>query len=183
MRDTKHEIINFWFVETEPVQWFQKNETFDSQIRDRFHATWAMARDGLCDNWKGDAQGCLALAIVLDQFPRNMFRDTPEAFATDAQALLVSKYAIAKGFDQILLPEQRRFIYLPYEHSENLADQNKSVELFAKMKKDDPMGYEYALRHRDVIEKYGRFPHRNAILGRANSPEEQEYLAQPGAGF
>ncbi len=183
MRDTKQEIIHFWFEETEPQQWFQKNDDFDNEIRDRFFVTYEMARDGLCDSWNKDAEGCLALCILLDQFPRNMFRNDPKSFETDQKALLIAKYAVSKGFDQVLSPAKRRFIYLPYEHSEEIEDQKKSVAFFEKMKKDDPLGHEYALRHLDVIEKFGRFPHRNKVLGRENTPAEEEYLAQPGAGF
>ena len=183
MRDTKQEILHFWFRETEPQQWFQKNPDFDNEIRDRFLVTYEMARDGLCDAWRGDAEGCLALCILLDQFPRNMFRGHADAFATDEKALLIAKYAVSKGFDQVLSVIKRRFVYLPYEHSEAIEDQKKSVALFETMKKDDPLGYDYALRHLAVIEKFSRFPHRNAVLGRDNTPEEEEYLAKPGAGF
>lgn len=183
MRDSKREVLHFWFKETQPQQWFQKNEQFDEQIKERFLSVYELARSGLCDSWKDSAEGCLALCIVLDQFPRNMFRNTPDMFATDMKALLVAKHAIASGYDQLLKPEERRFIYLPFEHSENLNDQKKAVSLFEVMKKEDPMGYDYALRHLEVIEKYGRFPHRNEILGRDSSPEEEEYLAQSGAGF
>jgi len=182
MRDIKQEVLLFWFSEASPAQWFQKNDEFDALIRDRFQITYEMARDGLCKPWAQDADGCLALCLVLDQFPRNMFRGRPEAFATDEQALLVAKQAVHKGFDQVLKPLKRRFIYLPYEHSENLNDQKKSLELFGRMKDDDPLGYEYALRHKDVIEKFGRFPHRNAILGRESTEEELAYLRENG-GF
>lgn len=183
MRDTKQEIIHFWFEETEPQLWFQKNDDFDAMIRERFEVTYEMARDGLCNPWSDDAEGALALCIVLDQFPRNMFRGTAAAFATDEQALLVAKRAISKGFDQVLTPMKRRFLYLPFEHSENLTDQKRSVELFEAMKEDDPLGYEYAVRHLEVIEQFGRFPHRNRALGRENTPEEEVYLADPDAGF
>lgn len=183
MRDSKAEILHFWFEETEPQLWFQKNETFDARVRDRFLTIYRLACDGLCDGWKQDAEGCLALCILLDQFPRNMFRDRPEAFATDGKALLVAKHAVAKGFDQMLPVIRRRFLYLPYEHSEDLQDQKKCLELFARIKKEDPVGYEYALRHLQVIEQFGRFPHRNAILGRDNTPEEDAYMARPDAGF
>ena len=183
MRDSKQEVLHFWFKETQPQQWFQKNEQFDEQIRERFKSVYDLARDGLCDDWKRSAEGCLALCIVLDQFPRNMFRDTPDMFATDIKALLVAKHAISQGFDQVLKVQERRFIYLPFEHSENIADQKKAVALFEKIRNDDPVGYDYAVRHLEVIEKHGRFPHRNIILGRENTPEENEYLAQPGAGF
>lgn len=183
MKDSQEDILDFWFKDTSPQQWFQVNPDFDQQIRERFHAKYEKAKDGILDDWRKNAEGCLALCILLDQFPRNMFRGTKEAFATDAKALVVAKFAVSKGFDQVLTPEKRRFIYLPYEHSENLNDQRKCVELFEKMVKDDPLGYEYAQKHLKVIELYGRFPHRNKILGRDNSAEEQEYLAQPGAGF
>ncbi|MBU0800252.1 MAG: DUF924 domain-containing protein [Alphaproteobacteria bacterium] len=183
MRDTKAEVLHFWFTEVQPQQWFQKNDAFDATIRDRFLVTYDMARDGLCDSWQDEALGCVALCVVLDQFPRNMFRGSAQSFATDEKALLVAKYAVSRGFDLLVPPEKRRFLYLPYEHSEALSDQKKSVELFTKMKKEDPMGYDYAVRHLEVIEKFGRFPHRNAVLGRENTPEEEAYLAQPGAGF
>ncbi len=183
MRDTKQEIIHFWFEETAPQQWFQKNSDFDDQIRDRFLVTYEMARDGLCDGWNRDAEGCLALCILLDQFPRNMFRGEADAFSTDGKALLVAKYAVSNGFDQVLHVTQRGFVYLPYEHSEKMEDQKKSVKFFEKMKKDDPLGYDYALRHMELIERFGRFPHRNARLGRKSTPEEEEYLAAPGSGF
>lgn len=183
MRDIKQEILHFWFEETQPAQWFQKNDAFDELIRDRFLGTYRLAADGVCDLWRDDADGCVALCIVLDQFPRNIFRGQPESFATDAKALLVSKHAIARGFDQTLPPVQRRFLYLPFEHSEEMPDQQRSVALFQSMQGDDPLGYDYALRHLEVIERFGRFPHRNAILGRKNTSEEDEYLAQAGAGF
>jgi uncharacterized protein (DUF924 family) len=183
MKNSQADILDFWFEETQPQQWFQTNPDFDTLVRERFTEAYDKAKMGILDDWRRDADGCLALCILMDQFPRNMFRGTPQAFATDGKALVVAKYAISKGFDQVLPPLKRRFIYLPYEHSENLNDQRKSVELFEKMTKDDPLGLDYAQRHLKVIEKYGRFPHRNKILGRMNTPEEEEYLAQPAAGF
>lgn len=183
MRDTCNEIIHFWFSETEPVQWFQKNKDFDNLIRERFLVSYNMAKEGLSDEWQTNSEGCLALCILLDQFPRNMFRNTPQAFETDEKALRIAKSCVKNGLDQVLSPLKRRFIYLPFEHSETIEDQKKSLKLFETLKKDDPLGYEYALRHYEVIEKFGRFPHRNKILGRENTPEEEEYLAQPGAGF
>ncbi len=183
MRDSKTEILLFWFEETEPKQWFQKNEDFDAHIRGRFLNIYKMARDGLCDGWVADAEGCLALCILLDQFPRNMFRGLSEAFATDAKALLVAKHAVAKGFDQMLPALQRRFLYLPYEHSEDLNDQRKCVVLFERLKDTDPTGYDYAVRHLRVIEQFGRFPHRNIALGRESTAEEETYLASGTSGF
>lgn len=182
MRDTKHEINHFWFEETRPEQWFQVTESFDNLIRDRFQATYEMAKEGLCDAWMSDAEGCLALVIVLDQFPRHIFRDKPEAFDTDRKALLVAKYAISKGYDQILDPVKRGFLYLPFQHSEELREQEHSVELYGKMKDENPTGYQYAVRHKEVIEKFGRFPHRNYILGRESTPEEEDYLGGSKGG-
>jgi uncharacterized protein (DUF924 family) len=182
MRDTKQEIIHFWFVETEPQLWFQKNDVFDARIRDRFFVTYEMARDGLCQSWSVDADGSLALCLVLDQFPRNLFRGLPQAYETDEPALLVSKRAVSKGFDQVLAPEKRRFLYMPFMHSEALSDQKRAVELFQAMRDVEPLSYEYALRHMKVIEQFGRFPHRNAALGRETTPEEQVYL-DAGGGF
>lgn len=183
MKDSQQEILHFWFGETDPSLWFQQNEAFDDHVRDRFLVNYEMARDGLCDTWMKDADGCLALCLLLDQFPRNIFRGTPKAFATDDKALLVAKHAIAKGFDQLLTPEKRRFIYLPFEHSEKGANQRKSLELFALIREDDPVGYERANRHYRMIERFGRFPHRNKILGRDNTPEEEEFLARPVTEF
>lgn len=176
MRDTKHEIIHFWFVETEPALWFQKSDAFDAEVKLRFGPTHEMAREGLCDTWMTDAEGCLALVIVLDQFPRHIYRDLPESFAADAKALITAKYAISKGYDQILDPVKRGFLYLPFQHSEDLREQKRSVELYSKMQEENPTGYRYAVRHMEVIEKFGRFPHRNYILGRECTPEELEYL-------
>ncbi len=183
MKDSQREILDFWFIETTPPQWFQKNDIFDDMIRDRFTSAYDMAKAGLCDAWMKDADGCLALCLVLDQFPRNMFRGDPRSFATDAKALDIARHAIKKGFDQVLTPIKRRFLYLPFEHSENLDDQQLNVELFAAMQADDPLGYDYALRHLRIIERFGRFPHRNKALGRTSSVAEEEYLASPGAGF
>ncbi|PZQ46059.1 MAG: DUF924 domain-containing protein [Micavibrio aeruginosavorus] len=183
MKDAQKDILDFWFEQTQPPQWFQVNPAFDATIKDLYEDAYEKAALGIFDDWKKNADGCLALCLLLDQFPRNMYRGTPKAFATDGKGLVVAKYALSKGFDQVLVPMKRRFLYLPFEHSENLNDQRKCVELFDRMKKDDPLGYDYAMRHLKVIEKYGRFPHRNRILARTSTPDEEEYLAQSGAGF
>lgn len=183
MRDTKQEVLSFWFEEVMPQQWFQKNESFDTEIRERFLVTYEMAKKGLCNDWVQEADGVLALCLVLDQFPRNMFRDVPKAFETDAQILLIVKETLHKGYDALLNPIKRKFMYMPFMHSENLQDQRKSVSLFEGMKGDDPLTYEYALKHLEVIEKFGRFPHRNKILGRESTENEMQYLQLPGAGF
>ena len=155
----------------------------DAHIRERFESLVLSAANGELDAWKSTAEGRLALVILLDQFPRNMFRDSKKSFATDEKALLIVKEAIHKGFDQILSPVKRRFIYIPFMHSENIAEQKRCVELFESMTDDDPLSHDYALKHLDVIEKFGRFPHRNKILGRESSEEELKYLDLPGAGF
>lgn len=183
MRDTKQEVLRFWFEETKPQQWFQKNDSFDMEISERFMVTYDMAKKDLCADWTRDADGVLALCIVLDQFPRNMFRRTPKAFETDEKALLIAKDALHQGFDAVLSPMKRKFIYMPFMHSEDLDDQKRCVALFEAMKDDDPMSYEYAVKHMEVIEKFGRFPHRNEALGRESSDEELLYLDLPGAGF
>lgn len=181
MKDGRQAIINFWFEETKPQQWFQVNPEFDEDIKNRFMDTYELAAKGLCDDWKTDAEGCLALCVLLDQLPRNMFRGQAKAFATDKQALLIAKHAIHRGFNQILIPLKRRFIYMPFMHSENLNDQKRSVELFETMQVADPMGYEHALRHQREIERFGRFPYRNKALGREHTAEEAEYLKELAA--
>lgn len=187
-----NEILEFWFGNPESAdygkqrkQWFTKNPTFDNDVRSQFLNDYQQAAAGQLDNWKTSPQSCLALIILLDQFPRNMFRGQPQAFATDSKALETAEHAIDWGFDQELLPIQRWFIYLPFQHSENLKHQHQSVELFSTLK-DDPNcaeGIDYANRHLRVIERFGRFPHRNSILGRQTTPEEAEFLKQPGSSF
>ncbi len=182
MKDTKQDILSFWFEETSPSQWFQKSTEFDRKITDRFLADYNLGKDGVYDGWQEENKGCLALCILLDQFPRNMFRASAKAFQTDHKALLIAKHAVSKGYDKVLNATERRFIYLPYEHSEHINDQKTAVKLFEDIKQDDPQGYEYALRHLKVIEEFGRFPHRNDALGRESTDEEKKYLAQ-GGGF
>lgn len=185
-------ILAFWFGSTTAPDygkqrsiWFTKNPEFDQQVRHCFLSDYEQAVAGKLNHWQQSPPSCLALIILLDQFPRNMFRGTDQAFATDAQALSVARYAVAQGFDRELLPVQRWFIYLPFEHSENLADQQQSVELFNSLSADPDSAstIDYAIRHKSVIERFGRFPHRNQILGRATTPAEAEFLQQPGSSF
>jgi len=186
------EVLEFWFgapgdaASGQPRKaWFAKDAAFDRACLDRFGATHAAARAHRLDHWQDSPAGALALTIVLDQLSRNIFRGTPQAFAQDAQALTVAALAIARGFDAALPPLQRMFLYLPYEHSEDAAAQARSVELFETLRGhaylDEPI--DYAHRHREVIERFGRFPHRNDILGRPSSAEELAYLGAPGSGF
>jgi uncharacterized protein (DUF924 family) len=188
-------VLRFWFGHsaTEATDytarrklWFGKNNSFDQEIADRFQPLYQQAANGELDHWQDSPNSCLALLIVLDQFPRNLFRHHPQAFATDAKALALAQVAIAQGFDQALEPVQRIFMYLPLEHSENLADQLQSVECFRSLVAIDPQlsdVLDYALRHYEVIQRFGRFPHRNIILDRTSTPEEIEFLKQPGSSF
>jgi uncharacterized protein (DUF924 family) len=177
------EVLGFWFGDEPGVRreaWFKKNPDFDAEIRERFGAILARAAAGELDGLAATPQGCLALVIVLDQFPRNIFRDDGRAFATDGQALALAKAAIASGLDQQLTPLEREFFYLPFEHSEDLDDQRRSVELFRTLGAD---ALEWAERHLVVIERFGRFPHRNAVLGREATAEEAAFLEEKPGGF
>lgn len=186
------DILAFWFGQpSEPRYgkpqdfWFTKKPQFDQELRNNFLGDYQQAAASELDHWRASPHSCLALILLLDQFPRNMFRGTAIAFATDPQALAAAKHAVAKGFDQELMTVERWFVYLPFEHSENLDHQHQSVELFATLG-DDPDSaatIDYAIRHRLVIERFGRFPHRNKILGRATTPEEAEFLKQPRSSF
>lgn len=183
MKDFQAEILSFWFDETAPQLWFQVSDEFDQMVRARFASAYDLARLGGCDYWQSDPDGCLALCLLYDQFPRNMYRGTARAYESDKQAIVVAKLAISKGFDQVLLPVRRRFVYLPFQHSENLGDQKKSVALFEKIRHDDPVSYEYAQRHFKTIEKFGRFPHRNAYLHRESTSDEIAFLAENPRGY
>ncbi|MFE1746903.1 DUF924 family protein [Coleofasciculus sp. H7-2] len=178
-----NEILDFWFGKPDeagygkPRQvWFTKKPQFDEEIRTRFLQDYELAAADRLNRWKESPQSCLALILLLDQFPRNLFRGTAIAFATDSLALSAAQYAVANGFDRELLPIQRCFNYLPFEHSENLEHQRQSVELFQQLSDDpDSIAYiSYAVRHFEVIERFGRFPHRNQILDRETTPQEAE---------
>lgn len=188
-------VLTFWFgapgsEDTSYAQrrklWFGKNPEADEYIRTAFYPLYTQAALGELEGWRSQPHSSLALILLLDQFPRNLFRNDPRAFATDEQALTVAKQAIAQGFDQQLNLLQRLFIYLPLEHSEVLEDQHQAVALIEVLAQQDPDladPYDYALRHRDVIARFGRFPHRNEVLGRVSTPEEAEFLQQPGSRF
>jgi uncharacterized protein (DUF924 family) len=175
------EIYRFWVEECERAQWFTATPAFDREIRERFGDTHLMLAGGVDETWRADARSRLAAVIVLDQFPRNIYRGTPFAFATDGLALREAKLALAAGADAKVESSCRCFFYLPFEHAEDIAEQDRSVALFSAL--GDAEFTDYAVRHRDVIAAYGRFPHRNAILGRESTEAELEYLAKPGAGF
>ncbi|MBF2027613.1 MAG: DUF924 domain-containing protein [Oscillatoriales cyanobacterium C42_A2020_001] len=185
------DILTFWFVDPTGLAtknrkaWFSKDLAFDQEIRDRFLAVYEQAAAGQLDHWQETASGVLALILLLDQFPRNLFRGMPQAFATDAKAVSLAQAAIARGLDQAMPPIQRWFVYLPLMHSEDLEVQHQSVEVFRQFEHDPEVqsSYPYALKHLEVIQRFGRFPHRNAILGRKSTPEETEFLKQPGSSF
>jgi uncharacterized protein (DUF924 family) len=169
---TAADVLAFW-REAGPSRWFRKDAAFDEQFRLRFLAAHEAAARGELDAWAADAPGALALLILLDQFPRNAFRGTPRMFETDAKAREIARHALSAGFDIQMEAELRNFFYLPFMHSEQLSDQDLGVDLTRRLG-DEPL--RFALLHRDIIEKFGRFPHRNAVLGRATTPEEQRFL-------
>ena len=177
------EVLRFWFGEG-PEQgkihkrWFVKDAAFDQEIRLRFLALYESVSENR--QWLDHARDCLARIIVLDQFPRNMFRGTARAFAADRLALESARLAVERGYDRGMLQVEQLFVYLPFEHSESLADQDAACEL---MKDFSAEQRDYAERHRAIVRRFGRFPHRNAILGRNSTPEEIEFLKQPGSVF
>jgi uncharacterized protein (DUF924 family) len=171
--------LRFWFDE-HPKDWFVKNPAFDAEIRKRFLALHERAAAGRLEHWAQDPRGCLALVILLDQFPRNMFRGEARAFATDAQARMAARAILERAWDKAMTKSEQLFAYLPFEHSEALADQELACEL---MKNFDEKQRQYAERHRDIIRRFGRFPHRNDLLGRENTAAEIEFLRLPGSRF
>jgi uncharacterized protein (DUF924 family) len=173
------EVLDFWFAEEVKPLWFRATPDFDAALRERFMATWQAAAAGELDHWADSPEGALALVIVLDQFPLNMFRGQPQSFATEARAREVVKRAIARGWDREFEGAQLAFLYMPLMHSEALADQERSVALFEAAGLTDNL--RFARHHRDLIRRFGRFPHRNAILGRPNTEEEEAYLASKEA--
>ncbi len=179
---TPRDVLDFWFKECDPKQWWKRDPAFDDAIRSRFDADVVAAREGRHDDWMNTGEGTLALLLLTDQFPRNIYRGRPEAFASDAKARDVARHAIAKGYDLEVPVGARCFFYLPFEHSEDMADQDLSVKLMGERIGEDPApesNYTYALEHRDVIRRFGRFPGRNGALSRESTPEEHEFLAGP----
>ena len=172
------EVVRFW-QEAGPDRWFTKNDAFDTEIRERFFDTYEAAAAGKLSDWEQCAQGALALLILLDQFPRNMFRGDARAFATDPLARAVAAGGIVRGFDGQVPKELRGFFYLPFEHSEDIADQERCIAFNKAI--GDAEGLKWAEIHADIIRRFGRFPHRNAVLGRTTTPEEQAFL--DGGGF
>ncbi|MGE5319626.1 MAG: DUF924 family protein [Hyphomicrobiaceae bacterium] len=193
-------VLAFWFgapgsaaevAAQKSKLWFGKSPANDQAVMEQFSDTLVAATQGKLDHWAGTPRGRLALLIVFDQFPHHIHRDQPQAFATDPQALALSLDALAAGEDQQLAPIERVFLYLPLEHAESLAMQDLSVSLYEKLAHQAAAAeralfdnfLDYARKHRDVIARFGRFPHRNAILGRPSTPDELEFLKQPGSRF
>ncbi len=175
-------VLRFWFQEAGPKDWFAADPGFDQRTTAALGELHAQAAAGAFTAWQEAPEGCLALCILLDQAPRNMFRGSPRAFASDAQALAVARHAVDKGFDLGMAEDQRLFVYLPFEHAEDMDSQRRSVRLFAA-RTAKPDYLDYACLHLAIISRFGRFPHRNAVLGRKTTAEEQAFLAQPGSGF
>lgn len=183
-------VLRFWFGSGADYGgarkvWFAKDPEFDREIRDGFLSLHERAAAGELDEWRTQPGECLALVIALDQFPRNLFRDQARAFACDARALGAARRALELGHDAAMLPVERLFLYLPFEHSESLEDQWRAIALIGRLAPwpETAGTYAYAVRHWEIVRRFGRFPHRNAALGRASTPEEVEFLKLPGARF
>lgn len=173
---TARDVVDFW-TEAGPERWFAKNAAFDAAFITRFADAHQAAARGELDHWAADGQGALALMVLLDQFPRNAWRGNPHMLATDGKALAAAKQAIEAGFDRECDPALRRFFYLPFMHSEVLAEQERSVELNAAL---DDNTQRFAVLHRDIVARFGRFPHRNRMLGRPGTAQEQKFLDEGG---
>lgn len=172
------DVVAFW-REAGPERWFNKDEAFDEAVRDRFLSTYEAAARGDFVDWERSPEGALALVLLLDQFPRNMFRGTREAYATDPAALVTADRAIQRGHDRAVEPALRRFFYLPFMHSEGMAEQERSVALNEAL--GDAETARWARHHRGIIARFGRFPHRNAVLGRESTEAERAFLTEEGA--
>lgn len=186
------DILEFWFGTLDDESWgknrevwWRKDPDFDGEVRRRFLVTHEAAARGDLESWAGTAAGCLALLILLDQFPRNMFRDDPRTYATDAKALTVANAALDQGFEAGLTEIQRWFLYMPFQHSEAVDDQLRSLTLYDRLSGDDdnPRSKESAQRHYEIVARFGRFPHRNAVLGRSSTEEELAFLKEPNSSF
>lgn len=175
------EVLNFWFSEIEPRQWFIKDEAFDRLLSERFSGLLKQAAAGELYDWREDGRGRLAEVIVLDQFSRNIYRDSAAAFAQDPMALVLAQEAVAAGTLSGLNADERAFLLMPYMHSESRRIHGQAEILFREY---TPEGnYEYELKHKAIVDRFGRYPHRNAILGRSSTAEELEFLQQPGSSF
>ncbi|MCG8494271.1 MAG: DUF924 domain-containing protein [Sneathiellales bacterium] len=182
------DILDFWFFPedhenhgSKRPEWFQKNDDFDQEIRRRFLDNFEQAEQGHLLAWTDEAKGCMALLLLFDQFTRNMFRNNPRSFSADAKARAIARHMLEKGFFERLPSIMKKFAALPFEHSENLDDQKISMKLFQEFGDEDDILY--AQRHFDIIERFGRFPHRNEVLKRPSTEEELAFLKQPNSSF
>ena len=180
-------LLEFWFGDADEAReiWFKRDPAFDAALGERFGALCPRALGGALDGWAETAPGSLALVLLLDQLPRNLNRGAAAAFASDTKARAVARHAVAQGFDRELPPLRRQFLYLPFEHSESLADQEESVRLFASLPKGTlrDQCVDYAQRHHAIVARFGRFPHRNRALARPSTQEEEDFLKEPGSSF
>lgn len=174
---TPADVNDFWFG-ADPKQWFAKSDAFDAEIREKFGEAVEAAGKGELDAWQETPEGALALVILLDQFTRNLNRGDPKTWASDEKAVAIAESAVARGFDMELATEKRRFLYMPYMHSENMEMQRKSIALSERV--DSEEFQKYVHHHAGIVERFGRFPHRNAVLGRESTPEEKAYLEDDG---
>ena len=177
-------VRDFWFG-SDRKAWFEKNPAFDEEIRRRFFSLYELAAGERLEDWQKNPAGCLALVLVLDQFPRNMFRGSAKAFAADHLARATARVILDNSWDKAMTPDERMFAYLPFEHSESLADQERCLALMQEISLFPETAElpKWAEAHLVIVRRFGRFPHRNAALGRASTPEEIEFLKQPGSGF
>ncbi|NQY48436.1 MAG: DUF924 domain-containing protein [Colwellia sp.] len=175
------EVLNFWFKEIEPANWWVKDSAFDNTITEKFLSIHNAAKHCELASWRETAHGRLAEIIVLDQFSRNMYRDTPQAFACDGIALVLAQEAIAVGADKALNPVEKSFLYMPFMHSESLVIHEKALALYQANGIDSNVDFE--IKHKEIIERFGRYPHRNSILNRQSTAEEIEFLSQPNSSF
>ena len=191
MLPTPRDVLDFWFIEVGAEGWYKQSDSFDMLCRDRFGALLEAAAAAGLYGWRRDAEGRLAEIIVLDQFSRNIWRDTPRAFAQDAMALVLAQEMVAAGLDAALPPERRAFVYMPYMHSESAAIHVVATALFAADGMAENAEFEarhfearhFEAKHKAIIDRFGRYPHRNAILGRVSTPAEIAFLAEPGSSF
>lgn len=173
------EVLKFWFEDTEPQKYWMKDKEFDRQIKSKFGEIHKLASEGGLASWREEPDSSLAEIIILDQFSRNIYRDSPKAFENDSMALTLAEEAVEKGFDNLIDKSRLLFLYLPYMHSENRGVHKRAVELFLNKGLD----MEYELKHKAIIDRFGRYPHRNDILGRESTPEELEFLKGPDSSF
>jgi uncharacterized protein (DUF924 family) len=175
------DVLYFWFTESGPKRWWKKSDAFDALIERRFLSLYESAHMGELFEWRESPRGRLAEIIVLDQFPRNMFRGDARSFESDAIALTLAQEAVSIGADRLLSAEEKQLLYMPYMHSESLKVHDEAVKIFSQPGMENNLDFEH--RHRDIIVRFGRYPHRNDILGRKSTPEEIEFLKQPGSSF